>query len=39
MRCDAAQGYLIAQPLAGPEMESFLNAHSLTEKRVAVPLH
>ena len=39
MRCDAAQGYLIAQPLAGPAMESFLNAHSLMEKRVAVPLN
>jgi len=36
MRCDAAQGYLIAKPLAGAAMEDFLNAHSLTEKRVAV---
>jgi diguanylate cyclase (GGDEF)-like protein len=36
MRCDAAQGFLIAKPLETAAMESFLNQHSLTEKRVAV---
>jgi diguanylate cyclase (GGDEF)-like protein len=36
MRCDAAQGFLIAKPLETAAMENFLNQHSLTEKRVAV---
>ena len=39
MRCDVAQGYLIAKPLGGAAMEDFLNTHSLTEKRVAVALN
>jgi EAL domain-containing protein (putative c-di-GMP-specific phosphodiesterase class I) len=38
MRCDAAQGYLIAKPLAKPQLEDFLSRHSLTERRVAVSL-
>jgi diguanylate cyclase (GGDEF)-like protein len=36
MRCDAAQGFLIARPLENMAMEAFLDQHSLTEKRVAV---
>ena len=38
MRCDAAQGYLIAKPLAKNQLEDFLSRHSLTERRVAVSL-
>jgi EAL domain-containing protein (putative c-di-GMP-specific phosphodiesterase class I) len=38
MRCDAAQGYLIAKPLARDQLDEFLNRHSMTERRVAVPL-
>jgi diguanylate cyclase (GGDEF)-like protein len=38
MRCDAAQGYLIAKPLASGQLDDFLTRHSLTERRVAVPL-
>jgi len=38
MRCDAAQGYLIAKPLAKGDLDDFLTRHSLTERRVAVPL-
>ncbi len=39
MRCDAAQGYLIARPLETSAMEVFLNRNLQTEKRVAVLLH
>jgi len=38
MRCDAAQGYLIAKPLAKGDLDDFLTRHSLTERRVAVTL-
>ncbi|MBI3514320.1 MAG: EAL domain-containing protein [Proteobacteria bacterium] len=38
MRCDSAQGYLIAKPLSTVDLDKFLNQHSLTEKRVAVSL-
>ncbi len=38
MRCDVAQGFLIARPLAGNQLDDFISRHSLTEKRVAVAL-
>jgi diguanylate cyclase (GGDEF)-like protein len=38
MRCDAAQGFLIAKPLASDQLDEFLNRNSLTERRVAVSL-
>ncbi len=36
MRCDAAQGYLIARPMAEDALEEFLQRHTYTQQRVAV---
>jgi EAL domain-containing protein (putative c-di-GMP-specific phosphodiesterase class I) len=38
LRCDSAQGYLIAQPLDTDELSSFILGHSVTVRHVTFPI-
>jgi EAL domain-containing protein (putative c-di-GMP-specific phosphodiesterase class I) len=38
LRCDSAQGYLVAKPLDPDQLSSFIQGHSVTVRHVTFPI-